>query len=261
MHSPVIVANTSNPADVHGVHGADGLTHWTCLARRAALHGAWEAVEWASLPPGGASGEHLHTRTEEVYLLLSGRGEIALDGRRSPVAAGDLVLTGLGTTHGLRNTGDGPLDWLVIEITAATPSPTDPLATEEQLMHSTVVNDLRRAGPIDPRPVLSGPLRVVEVVGLSADRHAEFSTEGVEHTVFVTGGRGLARSHRNPAVGIPLNPGSALTLPLGSGATVTAGPDGLEYVHAVLAVPPPEPAEPTQPTARPRQPGSGEEQP
>jgi uncharacterized cupin superfamily protein len=75
-------------------------------------------VEWARIPVGGVSGEHTHTRTEEVYVILSGTGEILLDGTPYAVGPGSVVLTGLGTTHGLRNTGDTPLSWLVAELHA-----------------------------------------------------------------------------------------------------------------------------------------------
>ncbi len=116
MHDGVIIADLEDPSVVHGVHGTAGLSRWKCLARRAGLSGAWEAIEWAWLPPGGVSGEHVHTRTEEVYFILSGRGEMLLDGTPRPVGPGDLVLTGLGTRHGLRNVGDEGLGWLVIEL-------------------------------------------------------------------------------------------------------------------------------------------------
>ncbi|MGF1427162.1 cupin domain-containing protein [Kitasatospora sp. LaBMicrA B282] len=260
MRSGIIVASTRERAQVHGVHGATGLTYWACLARRTGLHGGWEAIEWACLPPGGVSGEHLHTRTEELYLLLTGHGEISLDGRRHRVTAGDAVLTGLGTRHGLRNTGDEPLEWLVIELTAVDPttapttggtpgrtpdtttgaSPGRPIEAPpttdlpHPLLHSTVVTNLRRIGPLDPRVVLTGPLRSVEVVGLNAAERIELAADGVEHTVFVTAGSGHAGTGE---VRVPLAPGTSITLPLGTAAALTAGLDGLEYVHAVLTVP------------------------
>jgi mannose-6-phosphate isomerase-like protein (cupin superfamily) len=261
MRSSVIVASTRESADVYGVHGTEGLTYWTCLARRTGLHGDWEAVEWACLPPGAVSGEHLHTRTEEVYLILRGRGEVTLDGRPHRVAAGDAVLTGLGTRHGLRNTGTEPLEWFVIEMTApevvpevaaelapelapevaaeATSAIEPPTATGGPIMHSTVVTNLRRVGRVDPRVVLTGPLRELEVVRLPAGRRVELVADTVEHTVFVTegGGRGAPFGRDTGQVRVRLEPGGALTLPLGTGVTLTAGPDGLEYVHAVLAVP------------------------
>ncbi|MEJ8642000.1 cupin domain-containing protein [Streptomyces sp. MS1.HAVA.3] len=117
----VIVADTTGPADIYGVHGTAGLTHWKALASGLDLAAGWEAVEWASVPPGGVSGEHRHTRTEEIYFVLRGSGEIVLDGVSHPVSEGWMVLTGVGTVHGLRNTGDTDLDWLVIEIRSPTP--------------------------------------------------------------------------------------------------------------------------------------------
>ncbi|MDH6135579.1 mannose-6-phosphate isomerase-like protein (cupin superfamily) [Kitasatospora sp. MAA4] len=250
MRRAVIVASTRGPADVHGVHGTEGLTHWTCLARRPGLLGGWEAVEWACLPPGAVSGEHLHTRTEEVYVLLSGRGEISLDGRTVRVEAGDVVLTGLGTRHGLRNTGPEPLEWLVIEMTAVklpAQHPTHPThpsypsypAGPAPVMRSTVVTNLRRVGSIDPSVVLSGPLRRLRIVRLRPGERAELAADAVEHTAFVTagGGRAAPGGAQTGELRVPLAPGTALTLPLGTGAVLTAGPDGLEYLHAVLAVP------------------------
>ncbi|MGW4646197.1 cupin domain-containing protein [Kitasatospora sp. NPDC004289] len=242
MRSAVIVADTRGAADVHGVHGTHGLTHWTCLARRPGLHGGWEAVEWASLPPGGVSGEHLHTRTEEVYVLLTGRGEVTLDGHPHPVEAGDVILTGLGTTHGLRNTGAEALDWLVIEMPAPHPGrlpdrhPAHLPRPRTPIMRHAVVTNLRRVGPIDPGVVLTGPLVRLEVARLAPGARAELVADGVEHTVFVTAGRGRAAAGD---VRVPMEPGRSVTLPLGSSAALTAGPDGLEYVHAVLLVAPP----------------------
>ncbi|GAA0418768.1 cupin domain-containing protein [Streptomyces luteireticuli] len=227
MREAVVVATVHDPADVHGVHAAEGHSRWTCLARRTGLHGGWEAVEWAWLPPGGVSGEHLHSRTEELYFIADGRGEVALDGVARPVGAGAAVLTGLGHRHALRNTGDRPLSWLVVEL----PAPKGPFMRDTA---TTVITDLRRTGPVDASTVLTGPLRTVEVTRLPSGATAELHADGVEHTVFVTDGDGTART--GPTT-VPLAPGTALTLPLGTAARLTAGGHGLECFHAVLAVP------------------------
>lgn len=118
MRNSLIVGDLRSPSIVHGVHGTSGTSRWKCFVRGSELVGDWEAVEWAELPPGGISGEHVHTRTEEVYFILAGRGVIMLDGRGTDVSAGDVILTGLGTRHGLRNVGDVNLSWLVIEISS-----------------------------------------------------------------------------------------------------------------------------------------------
>ncbi|MFF7459040.1 cupin domain-containing protein [Kitasatospora sp. NPDC008115] len=223
MRSAVVIADTTAPADVHGVHGAAGITQWTCLARRAGLAGDWEAVEWARIPAGGISGEHLHTRTREVYVLLTGEGEVTLDGHPHAVRAGDAVLTAVGTRHGLRNTGAGPLEWLVIEL------PADPAAPDQ--VGSTVVRDLRRTGPLDPSAVIGGPLRLLRHVELATGERDFLIADGIEHTAFVIGGNGRAGA---AGIRVPLRPGTAFTLPLGTALDLMAGAGGLVYLHAEL---------------------------
>ena len=62
------------------------------------------------LHPGAAIGYHLHDGSEpglgdEVYYIVSGRGELTLDGIRSEVGPGAAILTRLGSSHGLRQIG------------------------------------------------------------------------------------------------------------------------------------------------------------
>jgi mannose-6-phosphate isomerase-like protein (cupin superfamily) len=128
----LVITNLDEPSLVYGMHGGEKLAQWKVLARRNSLFGDWEAVEWSWLPPGGVSGEHLHTRTEELYFIVSGTGMMAIDGQGYPVSAGDLILTGLGTQHGLRNVGARELVWLVIEVMAPGMAPRVPMrATPE----------------------------------------------------------------------------------------------------------------------------------
>jgi quercetin dioxygenase-like cupin family protein len=63
------------------------------------------------LDPGSSVGEHPHPETEEIYLILEGRGRGVLDGQSFPVAAGDLFLCKAGHSHGLVNDSDAPLTY------------------------------------------------------------------------------------------------------------------------------------------------------
>ncbi|MEU8539769.1 cupin domain-containing protein [Streptomyces sp. NPDC048717] len=253
----VIVGDVSGPAHIHGVHGTTGLTRWKALASGADLRGGWEAVEWASVPPGGVSGEHLHTRTEEVYFILSGTGEIYLNGEGHPVAPGTLILTGLGTVHGLRNTGDSDLDWLVIEmrsprfdralaarVPAGVPAPAHASApafapapaTEEPPVSSARLHDLRAERSVSPTGVFTGPLRSIALRTVDAAGTAELAAEGCEHMVFVLSGTGWVEGGSGTA---ELHPGTAVTLPLGTRARIGADRErGLEFFHAEVAVAP-----------------------
>jgi mannose-6-phosphate isomerase-like protein (cupin superfamily) len=113
----VIVSSVSEPSMLVGAHGGDCVTYWKCFARGSAFRGDLEAWEYAAIPPGGLSGEHLHTRTDEVYFILNGHGDAILNGKRRRVAPGDVILTPLGARHALINVGDTILEWLTIEMT------------------------------------------------------------------------------------------------------------------------------------------------
>ena len=69
-----------------------------------------------ALHPG--SGIGLHTQTEdEVYYVLSGKGEMTLDGDRHDITPGTAILTRTGSSHSLKQVGP---DDLVIIITYPT---------------------------------------------------------------------------------------------------------------------------------------------
>lgn len=60
------------------------------------------------LQPGAAIGYHLQ-KEEEIYYILSGSGEMQMNGKTFPVKAGDAVLTMPGNYHGLLQKGKEPL--------------------------------------------------------------------------------------------------------------------------------------------------------
>jgi len=72
-----------------------------------------------ALHPGATIGEHRNDK-DEIYYVLSGRGELMLDGEYRDVAAGDAILTRRGSTHGLRQRGD---EELVIFVVFPKPKP------------------------------------------------------------------------------------------------------------------------------------------
>lgn len=66
------------------------------------------------LEPGASIGEHRHDGEEEIYLILSGRGVMRIDGADTPVAEGDVCLTRSGHSHSLVNSGESPMRFLVV---------------------------------------------------------------------------------------------------------------------------------------------------
>ena len=60
--------------------------------------------------PGGSVGSHQHLKEDEVYIVLSGQGELDDGITISQIAAGDAILTGKGESHAVKNTGAEPLE-------------------------------------------------------------------------------------------------------------------------------------------------------
>jgi mannose-6-phosphate isomerase-like protein (cupin superfamily) len=79
------------------------------LAGRVSLPARHQSLAEATVPAGGATVEHLHRETEELYLVTAGTGRMRLDGEERDVRAGDCVVIPPGAPHTIANTGDVPL--------------------------------------------------------------------------------------------------------------------------------------------------------
>ncbi|HEY5383531.1 MAG TPA: cupin domain-containing protein [Candidatus Paceibacterota bacterium] len=77
--------------------------------RKVLFTGTRSQLVIMSIPPGGEVGAETHTYTEQTLFFLSGTGEAILNGKTSPIAAGDVVVVTPGTQHNFINTGTVPL--------------------------------------------------------------------------------------------------------------------------------------------------------
>ncbi|HEU0008965.1 MAG TPA: cupin domain-containing protein [Verrucomicrobiae bacterium] len=71
-----------------------------------------QSLAEARLPVGASTQEHYHARTEEIYFITSGRGQMRLEGEVAEVQAGDAIAIAPGKKHKLWNTGNEPLTLL-----------------------------------------------------------------------------------------------------------------------------------------------------
>ena len=69
-----------------------------------------------TIPPGASIGIHPHKAEEEYYYIISGEGDMILDGVSHAVSAGDITAVFPGGSHGLTNTGQCDLRILVINL-------------------------------------------------------------------------------------------------------------------------------------------------
>src|SRR5258705_3971951 len=61
-----------------------------------------------TLHPGSSIGYHLQEKNE-IYYIVSGSGEMTINGKSFPVSAGDAILTRPGNWHGLKPSNDPDL--------------------------------------------------------------------------------------------------------------------------------------------------------
>ena len=66
-----------------------------------------------SLPPGGEIGLEIHT-LDQFFRIEDGTGDAVLDGVRTAIAAGSVVLVPAGANHNIVNTGTVPLKFYTL---------------------------------------------------------------------------------------------------------------------------------------------------
>jgi mannose-6-phosphate isomerase-like protein (cupin superfamily) len=77
-----------------------------------AAEAANQSLAEATVAPGGTTIEHLHRRSEELYLVTAGSGVLRVGEEERAVATGDCVAIPPGTPHRLHN--DGEVDLVVV---------------------------------------------------------------------------------------------------------------------------------------------------
>ena len=82
--------------------------------RRVVQTGDHEQVVVMSIPPGGEIGEEVHPDTDQVFLFVSGRGEVVIDDQHRAVGPDDLVFVHAGSRHNIVDRGGDPLRLITI---------------------------------------------------------------------------------------------------------------------------------------------------
>ncbi len=99
----------------HIQNGHGGAMFYSCMAPEEKPAGSrLKMVARIELDPGASVGEHEHKGDEEVYIVLSGRGDFTDDEKSHEVGPGDIMVTLDGHRHSLMNTGTKPLVFVAV---------------------------------------------------------------------------------------------------------------------------------------------------
>jgi mannose-6-phosphate isomerase-like protein (cupin superfamily) len=117
MKDAVMVARPDGLTQVYRMHGGFGLIEWKRMAVGEMLFGDWQSVDYNRIKPGAGSADHIQSRTEEIWFLVSGKAEIHFDGDQvREMHPGDLLFTPQYGQHRIKNIGDEDLEVLVVEV-------------------------------------------------------------------------------------------------------------------------------------------------
>ena len=83
------------------------------------------AITWVEGAPGSQQSLHAHPDSEQVYVIVAGRGRMIVDGEQQHVGTGTMVLIPPGAQHAIHNPGSEEL----VYVTAT--SPPFPMPTGE----------------------------------------------------------------------------------------------------------------------------------
>ena len=80
------------------------------------LDGRVQMINWARLPIESSFRAHYHEDMQEVFMLLSGRAAMTVDGKVVTMEPGDTVVVSPREVHSMKNVGDQIVQYIVMGI-------------------------------------------------------------------------------------------------------------------------------------------------
>ncbi|HEY1368320.1 MAG TPA: cupin domain-containing protein [Gaiellaceae bacterium] len=88
--------------EVRSLASAEAFTTKDGSTIRELHHTDRQSLAEASLRTAQSTQRHYHAETEEIYLVLEGRGELEIDGEKREIGPGDAALIQPGARHEIR---------------------------------------------------------------------------------------------------------------------------------------------------------------
>jgi mannose-6-phosphate isomerase-like protein (cupin superfamily) len=90
------------------LRGGEGTAIFTHFVEGGSQKNVRLAAE-INLPPGASIGYHQHEGETEYFIFMEGTGTVSDNGTEIPVGKGDVMVTGNGAYHSVKNSGTVPL--------------------------------------------------------------------------------------------------------------------------------------------------------
>lgn len=99
--------------DIEGIEFPAGRRGRVIIGENGAIKGEYFCQGYSIIYPGGSVPEHHHV-TIETYTILSGTGEMTVDGETLPVKSGDCIYVDKNQVHGIVNTGEEDMHMMYV---------------------------------------------------------------------------------------------------------------------------------------------------
>ena len=93
-----------------------GKLDYSPIVSGATVDGCKVSVHESSLGPQSEPHPPHHHNGEEIFLMLEGTLEVTINGKPSRISRGSVAFIGSGDQHGIRNPGEIPARYYVIEL-------------------------------------------------------------------------------------------------------------------------------------------------
>jgi mannose-6-phosphate isomerase-like protein (cupin superfamily) len=107
----------------NGVHGAKAPVQYRRALDSSVSLTNWSYVDHLMLPPGSSTSPHMHMEVAEFYYVMNGEGTVTVssggrggNAETAPIKALDAIPINLGDVHSFANTGNAPLEFMIVGI-------------------------------------------------------------------------------------------------------------------------------------------------